>query len=195
MFAYLLVDHIEGTAEYGEEQVQAMVVRKGQVLLIIAYAFAIELQNGNTLLDATGGIVDILTIVKLGWRIAKYPSVHQERTSTTSIHPTDYSICLRHALIIAEADAGPGLRIRCLDVPAHLITTSNSLPAGVVLAIVFLGRAVRGVLPVSIAIVVQHICAQITAICAVASRLILLCWVLGKYKVIGEGEQLTYQRS
>lgn len=195
MFANLLVDHIEGTAEYGEEQIQTMIVRKGQVLLIIANAFAIELQNGNTLLDATGGIVDVLTIVKLGWRIAKYPSVHQERTPTASINPTDYSICLRHTLIIAEADAGPGLCVRCLDVPAHLIATSNSLPAGVILASVFLRRAVRWVLPVSIAIVVQHICAQITAISAAASRLILLCWVLSKYKVIGEGEQLTYQRS
>lgn len=195
MLAYLLVDHIEGTAEYGEEQIQTMIVRKGQVLFIIADAFAIKLQNGNTLLDATRRIVDVLTIVKFGWRIAKHPSVHQERTPTASIHPTDYSICLRHALIIAESDAGPGLRVRCLNVPAHLIATSSSLPAGVVLACVFLGRAIRGVLPVSIAIVVQHICAQITAICAIARRLILLCWVLGKYKVIDEGMQLTYQRS
>lgn len=157
MFPDFLVHHIEGSSQNREEQIQAMVVREGKVLLVVTDALAIELQYGHALLDASGGVVDVLAIVELRWSIAQHPGVHEEGSATALVHPANNRVRLGHSLIIAEADSGPGLGVRRLDVPTHLVTLAGGLPAGVVLAGVLLRRAVRRVLPVAVAVVVQDI--------------------------------------
>jgi len=116
------------------------------------------------LLDASRGIVDVLAIIQLRWCIAQHPGVHEERSTAATVHPANDGISLGHPLVIAEADSRPGLRVRRLDVPTHLVTLSDRLPAGVVLAGVLLGGAARRILPVAKAVVVQDIGAQVITV-------------------------------
>lgn len=95
MLSDLLIDRIKYAPFHREHHIQAVIVRKREIPVVLRYAFPREPEGGYAILDAAADVEDVLRRIQQRRVVAADPGIHHESPTVRLIDPSKHGIGLR----------------------------------------------------------------------------------------------------